>query len=55
MDVADPSSLGDRWIQRTDPQFLILVRKQIIIIIIIIIIILMTILKPKLQFRNNNY
>lgn len=30
MDVADPSSLGDRWIQRTDPQFLILVRKQII-------------------------
>lgn len=31
MDVANPSSLGDRWIQRTDPQFLILVRKQIII------------------------
>lgn len=48
MDVADPSSLGDRWIERTDPQFLILVRKQIIIII-------MSIIKTKLHFRNNNY
>lgn len=47
MDVADPSSLGDCWIQRTDPQFLILVRKQIIIT--------MTIIKTKLLFRNNNY
>lgn len=48
MDVADPSSLGDRWIQRTDPQFLILVRKQIIRI-------KMTRIKTKLQFRNKNY
>lgn len=52
MDVADPLSLGDRWIQRTDPQFLILVRKQIILTIIIII---MTIIKPKPPFGKNNY